>query len=66
VEIQVLHNDMRAVDSRYTVPAAGGGFRREEAEALQAQQFDVAALAARGRRYEELDQLVMELLLGVR
>ncbi len=65
-EIQGLLNDLRAGDSRYTGPAAGGGYSREAAEALQAQQFDVAALAARGRRYEELDQLVMELLLGVR
>jgi hypothetical protein len=28
--------------------------------------FDAAALAQRWRRYEELDQLVIELLLGVR
>jgi hypothetical protein len=27
---------------------------------------DVAASAGRGRRYEDLDQLVMELLLGAR
>ena len=65
-EIQGLLNDLRAADSQYTGPAAGGGYSREAAEALQNQQFDVSALAARGRRYEELDQLVMELLLGVR
>ena len=65
-EIQSLLNDLRAGDSGYTGPAAGGGYSREAAAALQAQQFDVDALAARGRRYEELDQLVMELLLGVR
>jgi len=65
-EIQGLLNDLRAGDSSYTGPAAGGGYSREAADALQAQQFDVAALAGRGRRYEELDQLVMELLLGVR
>jgi xylose isomerase len=65
-EIQGLINDLRAGDSSYTGPTAGAGYSREAAEALQAQQFDVAALAGRGRRYEELDQLVMELLLGVR
>lgn len=61
-EIQALLNDLRAEDGRYAGPGAGTG----TAEQLKAQQFDLAALARRGRRYEELDQLIMELLLGVR
>jgi xylose isomerase len=42
-----------------TVPA--GGY-----EAIRGEQFDVAALAAQGYGHERLDQLVTELLLGVR
>ena len=33
---------------------------------VMARSFDVAPLAGRGRRHEELGQLVMELLLGAR
>jgi xylose isomerase len=36
------------------------------AEALKAQAFDRAALGATGQPYERLDQLVVDLLLGVR
>ena len=34
--------------------------------ALSANVFDIVSLAGRGRRYREMDQLVMELLLGLR
>ena len=64
--IQALLADLREADNSYRGPVAGDGYSRDGAERLQAQAFDVAALAGRGRRYEELDQLVMELLLGVR
>jgi xylose isomerase len=37
-----------------------------KADALLAESFDRAALAARGLAYERLDQLTMEVLLGVR
>lgn len=46
--------------------AFAGGFSRETADALKSQSFDVAALTARPLPYEKLDQLVTELLLGVR
>ena len=36
------------------------------ADTLLAQNFDRAALAAKGLAYERLDQLTMEVLLGVR
>jgi xylose isomerase len=64
-EIQALLSELRAADTSYDGPAAGGYNNRAAAQ-LKAHTFDTAALAARGRRYEELDQLVMELLLGVR
>jgi xylose isomerase len=43
-----------------------GGYSQEGAAALKAETFDVAALTARPLPYEKLDQLVIELLLGVR
>src|SRR5438445_125686 len=50
----------------------GGGatervaFSTERARALQARTFDLAAIRTQGYAYERLDQLTMELLLGVR
>ena len=65
-EIQSVIGELRARDNAYDGPSASGGYSRERATALRDQDFDVQALATRGRRYEELDQLVVELLLGVR
>lgn len=44
----------------------GQRFTAEGAASLKAEAFDLAALRRRGYGYERLDQLVMELLLGVR
>jgi xylose isomerase len=41
-------------------------YSKESAEALKEREFDRAALGARGMPYEQLDQLTVELLLGVR
>jgi xylose isomerase len=65
-EIQALLAELREQDGAYDGPRAGDGYTADHGAGLQAQAFDVAALAGRGRRYEELDQLVMELLLGAR
>ncbi len=65
-EIQGVIAELKAEDEGYDGPRAGDGYSADHAEKLHNQAFDVAALAGRGRRYEELDQLVMELLLGVR
>ena len=43
-----------------------GPFTAEKAAALKAVTFDRVALGARGMAYERLDQLTVELLLGVR
>jgi xylose isomerase len=43
-----------------------GPYSSERAARLKAMTFDIEALARRGLRYERLDQLVTELLLGVR
>ena len=41
-------------------------YSSQNAEALKARDFDRAALGRHGQPYEQLDQLVIELLLGVR
>jgi xylose isomerase len=43
----------------------GARYSHERADALKAQTFDRAALASRRLAYERLDQLVVDLLLGV-
>jgi xylose isomerase len=42
-----------------------GNTRNERASSLLAQDFDRAALAEKGLKYERLDQLTMDTLLGV-
>ena len=42
------------------------GYSKEIADKLKGESFDVAALTARPLPYEKLDQLVLELLMGVR
>jgi xylose isomerase len=48
------------------IRAAGSNEHLPARDALLAQNFDRAALAAKGLAYEKLDQLTMEVLLGVR
>jgi len=43
-----------------------GKYNTEKANALKAQSFDRTAIGARGLKYERLDQLTVEILLGVR
>ena len=62
-EIQEL---LAALRSRGGEPAGRLAFTAERARALKGETFDLAALRERGYAYERLDQLTMELLLGVR
>jgi xylose isomerase len=59
-EIQALLAEVNRGDQ------AAHSYSREAADALKARSFDRAALGARGLAYEQLDQLTVELLLGVR
>lgn len=43
-----------------------GKYSADKADALKAQAFDRSAIAGRGLKYERLDQLTVEVLLGVR
>jgi xylose isomerase len=63
-EIQALLEEIREHDD--SMARYAGPFAAEKAEALKAHIFDRGALARRGRPYERLDQLLVELLLGVR
>jgi xylose isomerase len=62
--IQALLAEINADDG--STDAFKGTYSAEKAAALKAASFDRAALGARGMGYERLDQLTVELLLGVR
>lgn len=63
-EIQALLAEINPEDAE--MAAFDGKYSREKANALKAHTFDVPSLAARGLGYERLDQLTIDLLLGVR
>jgi len=63
-EIQALLAEIHA-DKGETAPFTGA-FTPEKAEALKNVNFNRQDIAARGMGYERLDQLVNELLLGIR
>jgi len=61
-EIQSLLKEIRGSAADTLI----GTYSRAQADTLKAQTFDRDALAARPLPYERLDQLVVDLLLGVR
>ena len=63
-KIQSLLAEIKADDG--TMDGYLGSYTAEKASALKAHAFDRVALGRRGQPYEKLDQLVVELLLGVR
>jgi xylose isomerase len=63
-EIQAILAGNSAEDGR--LAAYSGRYSPAKAAALRSQPFDRAAIAARGLKYERLDQLTVDLLLGVR
>ncbi len=63
-EIQGLIGDLLRDD--LGVGELLGAFSVERAQALKARAFDFTALGAQGSRLERLDQLTVEVLLGVR
>ncbi len=63
-DIQALLAEINADDG--STDAFKGTYSAEKAAALKAASFDRVALGARGMGYERLDQLTVELLLGVR
>jgi xylose isomerase len=65
-EISRVIAELQELDNAYGGPEASAGYTDDHAKLLREQAFDADAMAQRGRRYEELDQLVMDLLLGAR
>jgi xylose isomerase len=63
-EIRALLEEVNADDG--TAAPFKGPYRPDTAGALKAHSFDRAALGRRGMAYERLDQLTVEVLLGVR
>lgn len=63
-EIQALLTQIKADDG--STAQFSGKYSADKAQSLKAQEFDRVALAQRGQPYERLDQLTIDLLLGVR
>lgn len=63
-EIQELLAEIRAGDAE--LESLMAGYSKANADALGALEIDRKGIGAKGRRYEKLDQLTTELLLGVR
>ncbi len=63
-EIQALLKEIRQDNG--TVSAYQGKYTRDKAEALKGQDLGRVELSQRGMMYERLDQLTIEVLLGVR
>ncbi|NOR83196.1 MAG: xylose isomerase [Ardenticatenales bacterium] len=64
LEIQALLAEINADDG--SLADLGGPYSPGKAAALKAEPFDRVTLGQRGLKYERLDQLVIDLLLGVR
>jgi xylose isomerase len=62
-EIQGLLGEL---GKRGSAPGARFKFSKADAQKIKDEQFDLDALRAKGYGYERLDQLTMEILLGVR
>jgi xylose isomerase len=62
-EIKALLAEINADDG--SMAPFQGPYTRATAAALKAHSFDRVALGARGMRYERLDQLVFDLLMGL-
>jgi xylose isomerase len=60
-EIQSILKEIEETNQAYEV----GEFSRESSTNLLAEEFDRARLASKGLKYERLDQLTMDILLGV-
>jgi xylose isomerase len=63
-EIQAILAEINAEDP--ALAALFGKYSPEKADAIKAHAFDRKAIADRGLKYERLDQLTIDLLLGMR
>lgn len=63
-EIQALVSQVNSIAPG--LPAWQGGFSPEKATALSNHTFDRTVIASKGQPYEQIDQLTLEVLMGVR
>jgi xylose isomerase len=63
-EIQALLTEINVIDAE--MASYFGSYTSEKAAALKARAFDRKSISERGLKYERLDQLTINLLLGVR
>ena len=63
-EIQAVVAEINADDG--SMNQYFGKYTADKADALKSQAFDRSTIASRGMKYERLDQLTVEILLGVR
>jgi xylose isomerase len=63
-EIQALLKEINSGDAG--LPGLDGKYSRQTAEDLKGRSFDRVGMGRRGYGYERLDQLTVELLMGVR
>ncbi len=63
-EIQALLADINADDG--SLSQYFGKYSSQKAQGLKSQAFDRSSISSRGLKYERLDQLTVEVLLGVR
>ena len=63
-EVQALFKEIEGQNPEFEKHL--GAYSRRKARALRRVRFDIDRMAARGLQYERLDQLLAELLLGVR
>jgi len=63
-EIQALLAEINADDN--LMNKYFGKYSSQKADALKEQSFDRPAIGRRGLKYERLDQLTIDILLGVR
>ena len=63
-EIRDLLKEINASSAQH--PSYSGGYSSDKASALKNHPFDRKKIAARGLPYERLDQLVLEVLFGIR
>jgi xylose isomerase len=64
-EIQAILADLASGNAEHAA-LFSGGYSPEAASKIKSIDFDVTRLAQRGLQYEKLDQLTVDLILGVR
>lgn len=64
-EIQALLQELNGGDQTYG-GLLSNGYSQEAANKLKEAKFDIDALAKRGYKYEKLDQLAVEIIMGIR